>query len=349
MTTTPQPTPHELIASVVGNVCPACARHKRSGVSFCNGCYDMLDAEGRKALYKRVGNGYEQSMAAALATLGKTFIPAGGRFRDVGGAGAREHVDTETGEVTPKPPTDATIQAGRRAWQAAMADGEAFRGKFPASCYARWEIAGSVRRQSAGGVKDVEHVIIPAFGDVPDGDSLFAATVRVNLLWHHLDAMLKAGQVAKHVYGHADTGAPKHRWGEKYRGVDFRGFNHEIFSADLDNWGSVLAIRTGPAEFSHRLVIDLQKNGYVNDGGYVWKKSAINCPCGWAGGWSALRCVAAGDAPTAKFTKGPGEPVVCPKCGDGAGLKMDRVPAATEEAYFRLCGRAFVPPTGRSA
>lgn len=61
-----------------------------------------------------------------------------------------------------------------------------------------------------------------------------------------------------------------HRWGDRYRGVMFRGFRHEVFVADTANVGAILAIRTGPAEYSQRLVTRLRRDGKLRmDAGYV--------------------------------------------------------------------------------
>jgi DNA polymerase/3'-5' exonuclease PolX len=138
----------------------------------------------------------------------------------------------------------------KRPHAVALADAESLRSLFPPTTYARWEFAGSVRRGKPE-VSDVEHVVIPNFGDMPGG-GLFAD--RVNLLFHRLDELERKGTVTKHVYGNSPTGAPSYRWGDKYRGVDFRGFNHEFFTADAQNWGAVLLIRTGPARFSQQFV-----------------------------------------------------------------------------------------------
>ena len=145
----------------------------------------------------------------------------------------------------------------------ARADAEAFRDHFPKECYERWEIAGSIRRGKPE-VADVEHVVIPRFGEVDSGSGLFAQKERTNLLFHHLDAMVRGAIVSKHWYGNGN------RWGEKYRGVDFRGFNNEIFCADENNWGAILAIRTGPADFSQQLVTEmLHRKVYRQQGGQV--------------------------------------------------------------------------------
>lgn len=154
----------------------------------------------------------------------------------------------------------------KRPLREAMADAEAFRALFPASCYTRWEIAGSVRRRREY-VGDVEHVVIPAIGEWSSGD-IFATPTTGSLLWHELDKLVDAGTVKAHTY--QTTRGDQFRWGEKYRGIDFRHFNHEIFCAMPDSWGSVLAIRTGPAELSKELVTRLLKYGYKNAEGCVW-------------------------------------------------------------------------------
>jgi len=152
----------------------------------------------------------------------------------------------------------------KRDYATALEDAEAFRALFPPSTYRRWEFAGSLRRQRPE-VGDIEHVIEPAVGDVERGDGLFTIKEPTNLLWHHLDALLRGGHVTKHVYG-----ATGFRWGERYRGVDYRGFNHELFKADADNWGAILLIRTGPADYSERFVTRLKSGGmYRQQDGYV--------------------------------------------------------------------------------
>src|SRR4051794_11027397 len=144
--------------------------------------------------------------------------------------------------------TIALATKAKRPLAQALADTEAFRALFPAACYARWEVAGSVRRR-ASECGDVDHVIIPHFGEVDVGDGLFSTTQEVNLLFFQLDALVRGGLVSKHLYG-----ATGYRWGDKSRGADFRGHNHELLCVDVDTWGAALAIKTGPAEYSKRLV-----------------------------------------------------------------------------------------------
>jgi DNA polymerase/3'-5' exonuclease PolX len=173
--------------------------------------------------------------------------------------------------------------ATKRSLQEAQNDAIIFRMIFE-GCFERWEIAGSVRRRKSE-VGDVEHVVIPRVGEV-DGDNIFGASVTANLLWHRLDQLVAAGKLTKHVYDAWEddiTGQKRmsHRWGEKYRGVDFRGFNHEIFCADADNFGCIYAIRTGSADFSRQLVDRMRINGlYRQQGGYVVHvRSGTRVPC----------------------------------------------------------------------
>jgi|GEM_PF-685206 len=233
--------------------------------------------------------------------------------------------------------------ATKRSYADALRDAEAFRDLFPRGSYADWEIAGSLRRRKSE-VGDVEHVVMPQFAarTVP-GDGLFASSVTetVNLVWHRLDELVADGTVAKHVYStridpnvtfkrgddfKANGPAkeiPVYRWGDKYRGVDFRGFNHEIFMAAADNWGSVLAIRTGPAEYSQWLVTRLRGQNRRNKDGKVWRCE----PCSQIGA--------------------PGHGALCGDC-QGTNLKpAEVIPAPDEATYFQLCGIPFLEPQER--
>lgn len=151
-----------------------------------------------------------------------------------------------------------TIQ--KRTSAQAVADAEAFRAMF-SDCYERWTIAGSVRRRKPE-VSDIEHVVIPKFADL-EGAGLFAQ--RTNLLWRKLDEYVAAGVIGKHVYANG------FKWGDKFRGAEFRGFAHELYTTDADSWGAQLAIRTGPWEFSRHLVSEIKKHGMRNDEGCVWR------------------------------------------------------------------------------
>ena len=137
----------------------------------------------------------------------------------------------------------------------AREDARAFAALFKDQPHHRWEVAGSVRRGKAE-VGDIEHVVWPvdpvAFRAAMDdmlGNPMFGTPAIIE----------------KAVYPNGTN-----RWGDKYRGVMFRGFRHEVFLADRQNWGAILTIRTGPAEFSERLVTQLKASGRLRQqDGYV--------------------------------------------------------------------------------
>lgn len=214
--------------------------------------------------------------------------------------------------------------AAKRSLAQAIGDAQAFLSLF-AGTYERWEIAGSVRRRKPE-VGDIEHVVMPKFEILPS-DDLFATPTACNLLLRRCDELFAAGAIARHVYGSNPHGAPSYRWGELNRGCDFRGFNHEIFSATLHNWGSKLAILTGPADFSTTIVTRLHDGGYRNFQGHVW--SCDQCP---------ERTV----APVAHKCEKR-----CPHC-QGTGLKPVRLfPVPTEQEFFHLAGMVWVEPEKR--
>lgn len=64
----------ELIRSLASEVCPACARRKKSRQTFCGKCYFRLTPDLRSALYRLIGAGYEQAFAAAKAFLGTAQV-----------------------------------------------------------------------------------------------------------------------------------------------------------------------------------------------------------------------------------------------------------------------------------
>lgn len=139
----------------------------------------------------------------------------------------------------------------------ALRDAEDCRAMF-AGYFRRWEIAGSCRRGKAE-VGDVEHVVLPLHVE--------ALRIKINELTFDPNDIFSDDRAPflKHVYCNGTN-----RWGDKYRGLSFRGFAHEIFMADEKNFGSVLALKTGPAEFSEMLVTVLKRNGRLHHAdGYV--------------------------------------------------------------------------------
>lgn len=116
----------------------------------------------------------------------------------------------------------------------------------------RCEIAGSIRRMCQL-VSDVDIVAIPKFKTVAAaslfGDAGCHEESRQNLLWFALDKLVETRQIVKHAHG--ASLAP--RWGETNRSADYKSLCFEFRSATESNWGSKLAIYTGPADFSKRL------------------------------------------------------------------------------------------------
>lgn len=50
----------------LGGVTCRCGREKRRGQTFCHWCYYRLPTHIRKALYRRIGEGYEEAYRDAL-------------------------------------------------------------------------------------------------------------------------------------------------------------------------------------------------------------------------------------------------------------------------------------------
>lgn len=173
------------------------------------------------------------------------------------------------------------------------------------NCYDHWCFAGSLRRGRES-IGDIEHVVCPKFVPRLSDDLYGTPGGSCNAVWERSEALLRDKTVTKAVYG--DTKA--HRWGEKYRGMMFGGVKHELFMADVNNLGSILTIRTGPAAFSERCVTLLKQGGrYRQEKGYVRRVIA----------------------------------------GDVSLLTEHIVPCPTEAEYLRLCGLPNIPVTERDA
>ena len=137
---------------------------------------------------------------------------------------------------------------------------------------ARVEIAGSVRR-SCPEVKDVELVAIPRWTERPGAaPSLFAAEAeRVNLL-HEWAVTEAAGAGVRWI----KPGTPDVvDWGPKPEGKYWRALvddsiKLDLFLASAENYGLILAIRTGCAEFSQALMTYAKhRTPYHVEGGYL--------------------------------------------------------------------------------
>lgn len=235
-----------------------------------------------------------------------------------------------------------SITATRRRLKTALADAEAFRALVGKDTCERWEFAGSLRRQQAM-VGDIDHVVIPRWGEVPT-EGLFAEPRTANLLWERLDRLVKEGKLTKAIKSNGM------RWGEKHRSVVFNGFDHELYTADVENWWPVMAIKTGPAELSKRFVIDIQKSGHCHRGGfYVCSKRRWYCVCGWKD--AAPEWVPNAPPKREGIIRAPDRPdeqiALCPMCRRTEGLELERIAIPDEQAYFRVCGLRWVPPEKR--
>lgn len=138
----------------------------------------------------------------------------------------------------------------------------------------RVEVAGSVRRKCET-VGDIELVVIPKYAA-----DLFGEGKGQNLLDMHLVALCNQGRLMR------ATDTPFHELAIKpfYIGSVLKKEGHffklEINQTDADAWPVLLAIKTGPAEFSKRLVCNsdhpergfLPRGWRIADGWQVWAK-----------------------------------------------------------------------------
>lgn len=136
-------------------------------------------------------------------------------------------------------------------------------------CFLRWEFAGSIRRKKDT-IGDIEHVAVARFGDHPTGD-LYGTLERCNLLRARAEELLSSQRLTLHNYSMVDN-AERNRFGEKYFGVDFAGRLHEVYMCEPDNWGLILAIRTGSADFSKLLMARLKSRGYRSMSGRLFEQ-----------------------------------------------------------------------------
>ena len=65
---TPEDKQHGLVRELRATRC-RCGRRKGRGKTFCGPCFYSLSKAQQRALYRFVGNGYEEAYADAVATL----------------------------------------------------------------------------------------------------------------------------------------------------------------------------------------------------------------------------------------------------------------------------------------
>lgn len=61
-------TVDDLLRELAGPLC-RCGRPKRTRETFCASCYHRLPTHLRRALYQRIGQGYEEAYEAAIDYL----------------------------------------------------------------------------------------------------------------------------------------------------------------------------------------------------------------------------------------------------------------------------------------
>lgn len=118
----------------------------------------------------------------------------------------------------------------------------------------RIEIAGSIRRKKAE-VKDIEIVAIPKPFEVGLFESGIATVVNK---WEKVKGDLPCKYTQR---------------------ILPEGIKMDLFFAEPENWGLIFAIRTGSAEYSHKvLATGWVKKGYQARDGYLWHgRDKYNC------------------------------------------------------------------------
>lgn len=126
----------------------------------------------------------------------------------------------------------------------------------------RIEVAGSVRRRKAT-VGDIE-IVCEATQEIVSRDLLDGSvTFRAPTIHAELDRMAMQGELGRSVTQH----------GSRYRRYPFmvgsRIFVDFFIVLPPATWGAILAIRTGPADYSRMLVTRLRERGYRSTDGRV--------------------------------------------------------------------------------
>jgi len=144
----------------------------------------------------------------------------------------------------------------------------------------RIEIAGSIRRGKPL-VSDIEIVAMPHM-EVEEGEDLWGTPVENDWLDKLLYLMRQSGDLRlRAVENHRKDGRVEvtQRDGPSYKALEFEGFPVDLFIVrDAAQWGVIFTIRTGPADWSHRLVTDCQRFLRRVEGGYLYR-SGQRWPC----------------------------------------------------------------------
>jgi DNA polymerase/3'-5' exonuclease PolX len=123
----------------------------------------------------------------------------------------------------------------------------------------RIEVAGSIRRARPD-VGDVEIVCVPRISETVAG--LFGDRLERR---NELDALCQ-DLIERGVFAHRLASNGQHAFGERLKRLTYGGVALDLFSVlPPAEWGVILAIRTGPAEFSRRLVTRRRSGGLLPD------------------------------------------------------------------------------------
>lgn len=130
----------------------------------------------------------------------------------------------------------------------------------------RIEIGGSVRRGKAM-CADIEIVCVPIIGYAHlDGELL--PRHDVNLLDKYIRERLDPASelwAGMHLTRRLDVNG-RSAVGDRYKRLAVDGVPLDLFSVlPPAQWGVIMVIRTGPAEFSQKMVTQIRKGGYLPD------------------------------------------------------------------------------------
>jgi DNA polymerase/3'-5' exonuclease PolX len=120
----------------------------------------------------------------------------------------------------------------------------------------RLEVAGSIRRGRPD-IGDLELVAIPRVEETDAG--LFGDQVEtIDQLAVRVDALLAAG-----VFAHRLDKNGRQAYGPRYKRLTYRGIGLDLFVTTPTAWGVIFLIRTGPHEFSQKLVTTRRQGGWM--------------------------------------------------------------------------------------
>lgn len=134
----------------------------------------------------------------------------------------------------------------------------------------RIQIAGSVRRKNPW-VNDIEIVAIPDFST---GSTISTVDLFGNEVFHRPRAGAEFLAAVRRAFAPLTDVNPKSRYVKGIRA----GMQVDLFLATENNWGYILAIRTGSADFTHRLAQRWSQMGYHGKDGMLHRANGEAVP-----------------------------------------------------------------------